>query len=108
MKELKMVLETAKNFDDYQVYIYKIGRYSVRKTVHKGGFTQLEVLHSKSEYLPMIYCKDDLEGNVLGFEIQTTSYGSLPIEEIKKMIANMEEAIATAEILTKEFVKNLI
>ena len=90
----------------YQIHIYRIGRYSVRKTVHKGGFTQIEVVQAKSEYLPTIYCKDDFEGTVLGFEIQTTSYGALPVEEIKKLIADMEEAVATVEILEKEFTEN--
>ena len=69
------------------------------------GTAYIQIRKEREEYLPEIYVIDDGEMHVFGFEIQTTSYGSLSAEETKKMIAGLNEAIEVVEILTKEFVK---
>lgn len=56
------------------------------------------------EYLPQIYYRDDMMGErEPAFEIQTTSYGSLPIEEIDAMIAKLQYAQEAVKLFTKEF-----
>ena len=46
------------------------------------------------------------EGEILGFEVQTTSYGALPVDEVKKVIDGLNDAIEVVDILTKAFVKS--
>ena len=85
---------------------YKIEDYDVRATTYQNGFVSVDVTKgNKDVYLPLIRCNVDMKGNLLGFDIQTTSYGILPVEETKKMVASIEKAIAVAEILTNKFVK---
>ena len=104
MNELKLKLTSTKTVEDKKIELYEIADYTVKVVSHDCGLRWITIREHRSEYLPTIYCRDDMEGNVLGFEIQTTSYGSLPITEIKKMVEALEMAVEVAEILTKEFV----
>ena len=55
-------------------------------------------------YFPEIYYEDDIFGEYKPqFKIQTTSYGAMNPEEIKKVIAGYQEAMEAVEILTKNF-----
>lgn len=104
MNELKLTLTSVKNIADKKVELYEIADYTVTVVSNDCGSRWITIRENKSEYLPAIYCRDDMEGNVLGFEIQTTSYGSLPTTEIKKMVEALEMAVEVVEILTEKFV----
>ena len=85
--------------------IYEIGRYTVKVVTYEGGFKHISVRTERDDYLPEIYCRDDIEGRVFGFEVQTTSYGAISPDEIRKVVAGLEEAAKVAEFLNMEFVE---
>lgn len=87
------------------IEIYEIGRYTVTVFTYESGYRSISVRGDGTEYLPEIYSRDDYEGNVLGFDVQTTSYGALCVDEIRKVVAGLEEATQVAKILSAEFVK---
>lgn len=106
MKELKLSLEKTVAQDERKIEIYSIGNYTVRVSTWSDSSAQYTTVDTaRGEYVPEIYCRGDFEGKVLGFEIQTSSYGSVSVEEVQKMIAGLEEAVEVAKILEKEFVK---
>ena len=85
---------------------YELGSYQVSVITYDDGWHNVWIKTDNSNrYLPEIYPIDDMDGNVHGFRIQTTSYGALQPDQIRKVIEGMEEAIKAVEILTKEFVK---
>lgn len=102
---MELRLETTKTVENKQVNIYKIGRYTVKQVVYQDSSFYMGVRAEKDDYLPAIYARDDLQCNVTGFEIQTTSYGALSAEETKKMVAALNEAVEVVEVLTAEFLK---
>lgn len=102
---MELKLETTKTVENKRVNIYKIGRYTIKQVVYQDDSFYMDVRAEKDDYLPAIYARDDLQCNVLGFEIQTTSYGALSVEETKKMVAALNEAVEVAEVLTAEFIK---
>lgn len=102
---MEMKLIEKKTVNDKDVKIFEIGRYTVKEITYEGGYKSIEVRKATKGYTPEIYCIDDLDGNILGFEVQTTSYGSLRTNEIRKLIIALEEAAQVAEILTAKFVK---
>lgn len=101
--ELKLV--EAFDVEARKVARYEIGDYQVKHLTYTWG-DRVEVASTKKErYLPDIYCRTDDEGAIVGFEVQTTSYGALPVEEVKKVVDGLNEAIEVVEILIKTFVK---
>lgn len=112
--ELKLVVEkyvedkfSIASANKRKVEVYEIGSYSVKVVTYPDGSHYITVRKEVgSDYLPDIYCRvNDDNGDVLGFEIQTTSYGALLPEEIKKMIESLNEAVEIVETLEKHFVK---
>ena len=102
---MKLKLVEAFEIEDRKVARYEIGNYQVKALTYSWG-DRVEVRGTNKErYLPDIYCRTDDEGEIVGFEVQTTSYGALPADEIKKVIDGLNEAIEVVDILTKEFVK---
>lgn len=59
-----------------------------------------DIYQSKRQYAPRIYIED--EGK-FGIEIQTTSYGSLNIDEFIKFKWEMDSALKLAQELEKNF-----
>ncbi len=107
MKELKFQFVEKKEKNGKVVELYKVGVYCVKVITHEDGSISVGAFEnplSHAEYLPEIYCRKDLYGNIEGFEIQTTSYGSIPAEETRSLISCLEEAVIVAEILTEKFV----
>lgn len=103
---MELKLSTEKVIDDRKVEIYEIGKYTVRKLIYNDGFSRIDISRKeRADYLPEIYCIDDIEGHILNFEIQTTSYGSLSAEETQEMIAELEEAVEVVNILTDNFLR---
>lgn len=106
MKELKLSLEKTVTQDERKIEIYSIGNYTVRAMTWMDSTNQyVTVDTARGEYVPEIYCRDDIDGKVLGFEIQTSSYGAISVEEVQKMVAGLNEAVEVAKALNKEFVK---
>lgn len=102
------------NGNKYEATTYTLGEnYMVEKyikTYNSGAtITDIQVGYkdwrkARENYMPEIHYRDDFFGKTEPrIEIQTTSYGSLNPEEIKKVIAGYQEALEAAEILTKEF-----
>lgn len=105
---MELTLVSTKKVDDILIEVFTISNYKIRTITYKSGIEFVTVLAGKEKvaYLPQIYCEtNDDNGDILGFNIQTTSYGSLPTEELKKLVARMEEAICVVEVLTAKFVK---
>lgn len=103
---MKLTLERSKESEGRKYEHYTIGRYEIDLTTYKSGnrYINTRVDREDNRYIPEIYCIDNLDGKILRFEIQTTSYGALNADEIKKVIAGYNEALEVVEILTKEFV----
>lgn len=86
---------------------YTVERYITRYengNVYKRFSVNVSYDDRNENYIPEIYYWDDIFGEEKPrFEIQTTSYGALSPEEIKKVIAGYNEAVEAVEILTKNF-----
>ena len=109
--ELKLVSSKMVNnaiFGATLVERYEIEDYEV-KVNHLLGEVVVSVTKrsNNDRYLPSIIYRDDEDGNLEGFDIQTTSYGALSIDEIEKMVNSIEKAVKVVEILTEKFVKIL-
>lgn len=112
--ELKLVVEkyvedkfSIASANKRKVEVYEIGSYSVKVVTYPDRSHYITIRKEVGgEYLPDIYCRsNDDNGDVLGFEIQTTSYGAISVEETKKTIVALNEAIEVVETLEKHFVK---
>ena len=103
---MKLTLEKTRTVEDRKYELYTIGKYQIEVTNYSNGnrYITIRVDRFTNRFIPEIYCKDNFEGKILGFEIQTTSYGALNAEAIQKVIAGYNEALEVVEILTKEFV----
>lgn len=105
---MELVAIVEKKMNDKHFIKYEIGGYTVDVITYDSGWRNIAVTAPwEDRYMPKIYTRDDLmgDGHIIGFEIQTTSYGALPVEDIRKVIECYEKAIQVVEILTKEFVK---
>lgn len=102
---MELKLTQTKTVEDRKTEIYEIAKYTVRVTTYSDGSRHIDVREKRGEYIPAIYCRTNLTGDAIGFEIQTTSYGALPLDEMGKMVQALVEATTVAEILTKEFIK---
>ena len=83
---------------------FQLGDYSVihRLTVFPSGNRFVDVTVQKNHdrrFLPEIYSRQDLNGDLTGFEIQTTAYGTLPIEGIDEVIEGFQEAQQAVRLL---------
>lgn len=96
----------------YERNEYRIGNYVVFREMsfyNTGStFEHIQVIPNREvDYIPEIYYDYSLFGNIVrSFRIQTTSYGSLPLEDIQKVIKGYQEAIEVVNILTDKFLKS--
>lgn len=81
--------------------VYKGYDYIIRES--KYCFDVVAEAKEENKYLPRIYAERNKEEKIIDFTIQTTSYGSLNSEEIKKMIQGYEAALKVVEELRKMF-----
>ena len=103
---MELVIKRNRRGEGRTLMGYELGSYEVSVITYDSGWQNIYIKTNRSNrYQPEIYPRDDMEGNVIGFDIQTTSYGALQPDQIRKVIEGMEEAIQAVEILTKEFVK---
>ena len=86
--------------------VFIAGKYEIEKCIYKyddgSSRTDYQVRHDWTEkYLPDIYYEKRFGAKIGHFEIQTTSYGSLPSEEIDKVIVGYKEAQEVAALAEK-------
>ena len=107
MKELKLV-KTIEN-ENGKFTMYEIGCYMIEEQFLgvNRDFRRICVRANEtaSKYAPEIYFDDCIFGGNEKFRIQTTSYGSLEINEFKEFIKAQNEAVEIVEILTNTFLK---
>ncbi len=101
----QLKLTNRKNTDGVIREIYEIGKYTVCADLFAGGGIYITLEKEPDDYLPFIQCNSNSYGEILGFHVETTSYGSLSPEEIIKVIDGLKEAKEVAEILTEKFIK---
>ena len=112
--KLELVREMT---EDYEGIIkgtcreYRIGAYEVEVTTSEfaSGRTSKRISVRKdfeAEFLPDIYFESSRCGeDVNEFKIQTTSYGYMNPEGIKKVIEGYNVAMEVVAVLTAEFIK---
>lgn len=103
-----MVTEPKKHFgivnETYYHRYFKIGYYLIDKrvSVYEDGETwfnlKIALIVTAPDYTPDIYADIDDDCNV-EFKISTTTYGSLPIEEIEQIVTGFNHAIEVIKIL---------
>lgn len=105
---MELVLKRERRGEGKTLKGYELGGYEVTVTTYDSGLQYINVRTDKqNRYQPEIYPREDMADNVIGFAIQTTSYGALRPDEIRKVIEAMEEAIEVVNVLTKAFVKEV-
>ena len=112
--KLELIKENVAEHENVKMAVraYKIGAYEVEVEEYEfsngaGHNRQIRIRKDfREEYMPDIYHYWRTFGEEIEeFKIQTTSYGTLKPDEIKKVIAGYEEALAITEILTEAFCK---
>ena len=106
MKNIELTLVREKEVNGKKYEAYEIAGYDVEVTRYSNGYVSIYIDGKRSGYTPAIYSVDNHEGKILGFNIQSTSYGALPVSEIKEMVKALETACEVVEVLTKAFVGN--
>lgn len=103
--ELKL-LKTIEAADGSIMNTYVIGDYNISEHIHKS-FTCIYITPNMdaNDFLPVIFADDENENGIItDFRIQTTSYGTLKVEDTKRFIEAYKEAIEVVKILTDKFV----
>ena len=103
--ELKL-LSTKETLNGSTINNYVIGDYSISEHIH-DSFTCIYTTPNMeaNDFLPTIFADDENEdGNITDFRIQTTSYGTLKVEDTKRFIEAYQEAVKVVEILKDKFV----
>lgn len=103
--ELKL-LKTKEAADGSIINTYVIGDYNISEHTHKS-FTCIYTTPNMeaNDFLPIIFADDENEdGIITDFRIQTTSYGTLKVEDTKRFIEAYQEAVKVVEILKDKFV----
>lgn len=97
---LKLINAMQNGEDRYE--LYEMDLYKVEVSYY-GRYKNIYVSKKeRSYYIPEIY----FENGVIGkeeFKIQTTSYGTLDVPEIEKVIEGYKLAIEAAKELTERF-----
>ena len=83
--------------------------YQVGVTLYNNGFVQLNIyLRSDApEFSPNLFIEEDRDYFPKGVTIETSSYGSLRVEDAKSFCRQMEEAVSSAEFIQKGFIQPL-
>lgn len=107
--KLKLIDTKKLNYNQIGIVVrehYEIGDYKIIADTYNSGFMSINITRKNgNKYLPLIYVEHDLEECTLcKFSIQTTSYGSLAINEIEEVIKGFEQAVEVVKILTEKFV----
>lgn len=106
-------MEKVENGKKYKRDKFTLGKhYTVVRNIirYEDGYVlkrirvELSYEDRHNNYFPEIYYEDGcFVEDKPEFKIQTTSYGAMNPEEIRKVIAGYQEAMEAVEILTKNF-----
>ena len=105
MENLKLKLIDEIMTEDKEIKYYQSQYYEIRlrKYLHTDC-KSVNVSRSSGYYIPAIeVIEDNNNYDIVGFEIQTTSYGALSTEQIEEIIKGYEIAVATVKQLEKMF-----
>lgn len=110
--ELKLTEKKEKTAEGtrYVQNTYVIGPYKViedESFYYKDGNSRRSITvvepWPNDDFFPRIYYRDSYFGRKVSvFEVQTTSFGILNMEEFKKFIASQQTALEVIEILNRE------
>lgn len=96
---------TITDSEDYKVYTCL--SYVFSEKIYPSGLTQISIRKKigevNNEYLPNVYVDDTIDGEIKGFKIQTTSYGTMGCDDIEKVISGYNEAIKFVKVLEKRY-----
>ena len=94
------------------VTTYKCGGYEIRADLREGDEKPWTIYTVNGgdlfarDFAPRIYHRSDINGESLGFfEIQTTSYGALPVEQYGELLKKCKHAYEVAKALNEYFCK---
>ena len=114
MLRIEFIDKTTKALDNKTVEIenYTCGDYMVNvyTTVYSDDGTTYRTIRvgSVKEYAPSIFHNEgiSIDGTVAReyFEIQTTAYGAKEVDEIERIIAGYQQAVAVVTLLTAKFI----
>ena len=108
VKEKKMEAEEVKRtYRQYQIGAYEVDVVDYNFEDKANDYRSISVQKDfYADFLPEIFFYGIHFGEVKNeFKIQTTSYGAMDPEGIKKVIAGYEEAMQIVEVLTEAFCK---
>lgn len=101
------LIEEKTNGKGLRSQVWEDTGYGLRVDHYPNGAVNIRVFPDLTiKYLPYIYVHTDDEGHPTRTTIQTTSYGSLPVEEYKVLQRVMTIAIAAAEAIESQFIHN--
>jgi len=104
MTTLKLI--EKKQTEGYEIEVYESEYYQLRlETKLNRGCKIVRMSHLSGEYMPTIYVFNDDADNNFEIKIQTSSYGSLELDDIQKVINGYEIAVAHINEI-KEILKN--
>lgn len=118
LKENKVIKIEDRTSTAYGTIIRKVDTYTIGFSesekplytvrVHKASddsYVAMNILGDREvDYLPRIYAREDLDsGNIVDFEIQTTSYGALSPCEMRKFIGAHRYALEAVNLLSEKF-----
>lgn len=94
------------NSQGNKVVTYENEYYILTKIIYQYGYSSIVISekNKNDNYRYSIYVKEDFDTDkILGFKIQTTSYGALAVDKIEKVIEGYNIAIKTVKELEKMF-----
>lgn len=107
--ELKLI-ETVENGTG-KTNIYNISNCTIKETIYINGDRYItNYFNSKEKFTPDIYpvySNGGLGGEIVDFEIQTSSYGTLNIMEMRELIKAYKNAITIVMTLKDKLIRGL-
>nr|DAM46359.1 MAG TPA: hypothetical protein [Bacteriophage sp.] len=100
------LLKTQTSATGSIVNSYTIGNYAITEHI-RNNISNIYTTPNMdaNDFLPNIYSDQRWEdGRITNFVIQTTSYGSLSVEDTEKFIEAYQEAVEVTETLKDKFV----
>ena len=115
MNEVKVKLLTERNIENGRiVQVYEVGNYEVAVRGPKdlsGGRIFVDIQRKSGyngRYLPFlsVFDREDENDNILmDIHVETTSYGSLSLDEIAHFMEAMRNSIEAARIIEQKILK---
>lgn len=102
---IKLIEEKHLDYNNTDVKRFECLGYKIEEVIYSDGVKDVNVNPIEStRYKPSIYIDTSIEDfSITGVRIQTTSYGSMNVKEVKKIIKEYEKAIEVATILEERY-----